>query len=396
MRVVILSAGSEIIATALAEEFLLVGIPIAVISLGKPSLLRNVSPDVPYAEINWPPESTDVSAIRLLEVLDSWGASASSPWPVFATEDGGLRLLFEYRSLFQNLCMFGQARRLQLGGLDKAELFSYLSQHGCANVISPTITIKKLEELASAISDFGCDCVIKPAIKPFSMRMNGMKTKVFMTRGFHGLEDLKAHLNEAWNISSCWVVQPRLHTPEAGEAVFWALRDTFGNTTGLAAVEQFKHPKEGGTACLVETRNNLVPQLLPLAKLVLDAIDFVGTCELPFLKDPQGQWRLLELNPRPWLQVALARTAGCPMGIRTVEALRGNTIESLNPRDEVSWANIERILLASISTKHKIRFTTLIKLIWSLSRVDTLAIYSTRLPYVRTRWLIRMLSQVIK
>lgn len=396
MRAVILSGGSEIISVALVEEFLDAKIPFAIVSLGGNSLLRHVLPDVPYGEIGWPPESPEQAARSIHRMLVGWGDTTADPWPVFPTEDGGLRLLLQYGRQSPLLCKTSQAHRLKLGGLDKAELFDYLLEHGCADAIVPTKVINNLDEVIPAMSALGGDCVIKPALKPLSMRLTGMAAKAFLSMHYRDELRLLDDLARAWALSDRWVVQTRMYTPAMGELVFWAVRDGHGKLAGLCAVERWKQPRAGGTGCWVETNNSMTEALWPQVEKILAAIDYRGLCELAFLLDTEGNWRLLELNPRPWLQVGLARHAGANLGSAAVRVLQGDQVGQIVAREGVSWVNAERLLLAALSGDYGSRAVALGRAYSAWRHADLLAVYSSLLPRIRTRWLARMVGKALK
>lgn len=394
MRIVILTGGSEIVAAALAEAFFEARIPIAIVSLVDKSILREVTPDTPYGELVWPPVSAEEAAKQLIGLLCSWGADQNDRWPILPTEDGGLRLLLEQRELIESVSVFGRARALQLGGLDKAELFTWLEQQGCADIIAPTCVIQSISQVKEAVARLGGKCVIKPALKPLSMQLTGMPAKAFMTTDYPDQETLEEVLSAAWNVADRWIVQPHLVTPSIGEAVFWGVRDGQGDLIGMGAVERWKQPRNGGTGCWVMTRNDLTESLRPLASRILETIDFVGICELPFLLDSNKKWQLLELNPRPWLQVGLAHAAGAPLELIVAKVLQGQPMQSIMPRDQIAWVNLERLLMAAWSGEQGPRWNALRRAFQVWRNAETVAIYGSSLPHIRRRWLMRLAGKV--
>lgn len=393
MTVVILSGGSEIVAAALVEELVEAGLDLAVISLVGKSILRNAVPDMRYAELEWPAVSLERAAREIRDLLVGWGASADAPSPIFATEDGGLRLLLGQRDVLGEVGVFGGARSLGLGGLDKAELFNWLQVHGCADLSAPTVVVESIGEVSAAIAALGGDCVIKPSLKPLSMRLTGMSAKAFMSAAYPDQRSLLEALSRAWDLSRYWVIQTRLTTPATGEAVFWGARDAQGGLVGMTAVEHWKNPRSGGTGCWVRSHNTLSTAIRPLAERILEALDFVGICEIEFLLDVRGDWRLLEINPRPWLQVGLARAAGAPLARQAVRILGGGQVEPIEPRDGISWVNPERLVLAALSGEQGARGRALRTALGAWRGADSVAIYGSTLPCIKRRWLARMATK---
>lgn len=394
-RAVILAGGSEIVATALVEELSAAGIPVAVVSLGLKSLLRGCVPSLLYAEIPWPPTDSSIAAGRLEQLLRQWGASELDPWTLFASEDGGLRMLMENRETLGRIARVGQARRLgHLGGLDKAELFSFLARTGCQHLIAPTEIVDDITKIDQAVQRLGGDCVIKPSLKPLSMQLRGMRAKAFISRDFENVRSLITTLENAWPISKEWLVQERLRTPPTGELVFWAVRDAQGRMMGITALEVWKYPKAGGTGCWLKTCNRFVEPLWPIAEKILAAIDFVGLGEMPFLLDSDGHWRLLEFNPRAWLQIALPAAAGCGFALAAHRSLlRGTALLAGSVKDDCSWVNPERLLLAALSGEQGPRASALVMAGNALRQADAVAMYDSTLPRIPGRWLIRILGK---
>jgi hypothetical protein len=247
-----------------------------------------------------------------------------------------------------------------------------------------------------AMDSLGGECVVKPALKPLSMQLSGMPAKAFMVDQLCRREDVEQTLAAAWGISERWVVQPRLKTPPSGEAVFWGVRDRYGAISGMAAIERWKQPRIGGSGCWVTSTNALISVLQPYAQRILESIDFTGMCELPFLIDSYHRWRLLELNPRPWLQVGLTAAAGAPLAAMTHRVLLGDDVEAIQPKDGVNWVNLERLLIAAWSGEQGSRAAGLLKA-WNIwRRADTLAIYGSHLPRIKSRWLKRIACKALE
>ncbi len=394
MRALILSGGSEIAAAALADEFSEKGIPFSIVALGNNSLFKTGRMDITFHELPWPYDTPEDTIHAIKRILQCGGATPENPWIIFPTEDGGLRLLLEYGHGLSGLGRFSRAMSLTSGGLDKAELFVHLLANNCEDIIAQTRTASSPDDILSAIDDLGGDCVIKPALKPLSMRLVGMKSKAFFSSDYTTKKELLADIKKSWTISREWIVQTRLATPSEGEAVYWAVRDARGIVHGIAARERWKHPRAGGTGCWVTTDGTLANELHPLAERILSALDFQGLCELEFLLDSEGHWRLLEVNPRPWLQVGLAHKAGACLATQAAFILAGRETGPVEARPGVSWLNIERLLLCAFSKDYGAVPSAMKTAFHAWRQADTLAIYSSRIPGIKYRWVRRMIGKV--
>ena len=70
-----------------------------------------------------------------------------------------------------------------------------------------------------------------------------------------------------------------------------------------------EHPLKYGTATM--SQSVLIPQVLDEAIPLVKALQYTGTCEVEFIRDPRdGEWKLIEINPRTWLWVGLAKECG--------------------------------------------------------------------------------------
>ena len=70
-----------------------------------------------------------------------------------------------------------------------------------------------------------------------------------------------------------------------------------------------EHPIKYGTATY--SRSIHIPQVLQNAIPLVNALNYTGVCEIEFLRDPRdGVYKLIEINPRTWLWVGLAKKCG--------------------------------------------------------------------------------------
>ena len=55
----------------------------------------------------------------------------------------------------------------------------------------------------------------------------------------------------------------------------------------------------------------LLLEVLEEAKPLMKALNYTGVCEIEFMRDPRdGYYKLIEINPRTWLWVGLAKACG--------------------------------------------------------------------------------------
>lgn len=384
----ILSGGSEIVSLAIAEALHGAGIAYAVASLVRDSLLRGAPGCVACTFIGPSDTEPDQLKQRLLQCLMPMQASPQLLPVVFATEDGGLRLLNEYRDEILPYAGFARARALRLGGLDKAELFTFLENTPAVRWLAPTLVLDEPAQAELAFERFGDEVVFKPSLKPWDMQLGPMAAKV-ITRADarESRAQVRRRLDDAWYLSRRWLAQRRLVDYADGEHGAWALRSA--DVRAVQFVERWKYPRRGGSGCWVETVNER--DLLQPAAEILDALDFVGLAELPFLQSADGCPQLLELNPRAWLQVGLAERCGFGLVAGTLFALRGGIVTAQAPADARSgWVNIERLCASVASGDGGARLAALRRLAGALATRPAYAVYGSTFPRVRQRWLGRM------
>jgi predicted ATP-grasp superfamily ATP-dependent carboligase len=70
-----------------------------------------------------------------------------------------------------------------------------------------------------------------------------------------------------------------------------------------------EHPIRYGTATM--SQSVMFPNILDEAKPLVKALNYTGVCEIEFMRDIRdGFYKLIEINPRTWLWVGLAKECG--------------------------------------------------------------------------------------
>lgn len=389
---IILSGGSEVISIAVAEELIENGVNIAVISLVKNSILKGLNV-LNFSEIEWPPKNEKLCINQIIEFALDVGASCNNKLPIIPTEDGGLRFLFEHALELGEYFLFGGASKLSYSGLDKAEFFNYLKGNIlCTN----TVSVQSIDEAIKGVENFNKNCIIKPSIKPLSMNMNGMNSKAIEISPDDNYGKIIQNLESVWSISETWILQPKLKVPETGEYGVWFVRSKQGVIHSLAGTELWKQPKFGGTGCWVKSLGNVDSELFPKVSDLLSELDFVGIGEISFLLDDNRNYKLVELNARPWLQVGLAKVAGFSMIYAHYCVLLDSEMPKSNPQKDKVWVNLERMLLAAGSGEYGSRISALWMVFKVLCRADYIAVWNSRIPYLRYRWIRNIIFKVFK
>jgi hypothetical protein len=390
-EIVVVSGGAESVSIAVAEAAWRLGYPYAVVSIVPNSLLRGAAGAVAEFSIwekNLAPER---ARERLGECLALLRATAPGPLSVFPTEDDGLRLLNELKPSLDGIATFSRATALRMGGLDKGELMTFLCRAGFGHAIAPTVVLHDLGDFDKAIASLGDDAVFKPAYKPWAAVVGRSGMKVVTRRNAQSLDELRRALEHAWPLGASWVAQRRLKPLDGGERSACIVRGD--RVDGCEVVERLKYPQAGGSAVWVESTRSR--ELMPLAASIADALKIVGVCEMSFLADDEERPRLLELNTRPWLQIDLIEKSGYPIVGATLDALRGMPVRGDGTAiQERGWIHLERLAMSLASGDCGSRLATAHRLFSAFSAKTSFAVYSTRLPGMRRRWLGRSVRKL--
>lgn len=100
-----------------------------------------------------------------------------------------------------------------------------------------------------------------------------------------------------------------------------------------------EHPIKYGTATMSESV--LIPEVLEEAKPLVKTLNYTGICEIEFMRDLRdGYYKLIEINPRTWLWVGLAKE--CGIDYAKVMYKYANGIEQQYPESYqvgIKWRN---------------------------------------------------------
>lgn len=393
--IIIVSGGSEIVSLAIAEAAEKSGIRYAVISLVENSIFEKHSKCFYFKSVAPLLGCWNQLSESFLNELDSIKLKTCAEIVLFPSEDGSLRLLNELRDEILKRATFSRARALEMGGVDKAEVIEHLEKFSLSSREHDAQVISSPNDALEAIEAFGTDAIFKPALKPLNMDLSGLGRGGIKVITRHTSDEssisIVKRLQNAWGLSERWVAQPRLKFGPGMERSVCLASGKY--VQACQVTEQLKHPRMGGTALWVKTdkKNNLVSQ----ATTITQALDCVGICEVSFLPGADNNYRLVELNPRPWLQVGLIDFAGFNIIATSVAALLNS--DEIDKEVEVnikSWVHLERIIISII--QGGVAIDDMIPLIKEiLSRDTIIAGYSSSLPKMKSRLMARNFRKLL-
>lgn len=100
-----------------------------------------------------------------------------------------------------------------------------------------------------------------------------------------------------------------------------------------------EHPIKYGTATY--SRSISIPQVLENAIPLVKSLNYTGVCEIEFMRDLRdGIYKLIEINPRTWLWVGLAKACGVDYAYLIYSYLNNQTIEYPQIyKIDIKWIN---------------------------------------------------------
>jgi predicted ATP-grasp superfamily ATP-dependent carboligase len=228
---------------------------------------------------------------------------------IFPTRDDDVLFLNRFRpeleGYFTLLLPEGDALD---AALNKWKTHHYAEQAGISSPRSWLIESK--DELLAVLYEITFPCVMKPV---FAQHWRtGRNWKIVGQRkavGVQTAEELSAEYDNIAQAERRALIQEMI---PGGDECLWiaaCYMDRSSNlVAGFTAQKLIQVPEGFGTGCAVQTVHR--PDLLALASKLLQAIHFSGIAEVEFKTDPSGDYKLIEINPRPWDQHRLGNACG--------------------------------------------------------------------------------------
>lgn len=262
---------------------------------------------------------------------------------LFPTEDTGLRLCADhYHALAESFVLLGDSSERGLNRfMDKGAFFDSLPRE--APYVPWTKYFPDCASFEHGAGTFPYPVVVKPSRKDLDMSFQRtLGTKLIVLENAGDIDDSVRAIFPSEGV----VVQRLIEHTEGTEVCWWGYRSRTGEITGMTARELRKYPVQGGTATFM--RSERIAALDEYAREILQAIDFWGLCEMPFLPVRETQqYQVLELNPRCWLQLGLMHASGLNLPVRAYNEAVGAGLPagSTTARERVTWMSPEYDLL---------------------------------------------------
>lgn len=265
-----------------------------------------------YANVRFCPDSREEPQ-ALLSYLLRMGETLEQRAVIFPTRDDDVLFLDRYReSLSRYFILTIPRPEVVKACLDKWETSRWATQ---SDVPSPRCwQIDNPGALEQIIQELTFPCVMKP-LSAHLWRKHGNWQRV----GARKAIEISSKENLLAEYAAVSQADPRVLLQEAVPgnddqlfvaACYLDARSNF--VAGFTARKLLQIPSGFGTGCIIETVNR--PDLLEPAIRLLRKMGFTGIAEVEFKRDPAGgEYKLIEINPRPWDQHILGRACGADL-----------------------------------------------------------------------------------
>ncbi|OHB76311.1 MAG: hypothetical protein A2Z34_05840 [Planctomycetes bacterium RBG_16_59_8] len=213
-------------------------------------------------------------------------------------EESTLLFVLRHRSEFESFCRipFASAEVVERAG-NKREMLDLASRIGIP--VPRSVVVRKAGDLPAAAQAIGFPAVLKPTIG----------SGAYGLRYVADLEGLRASYEDVRRRCSEFLLQERL--PQHGQAIGVSLLlDENGRLLARFTHRRLReYPITGGASTLRESIR--FPLLEERALALLRALHWGGVAMVEFKQDVRdGEYKLMEVNPRFWGSLALAIRSG--------------------------------------------------------------------------------------
>jgi predicted ATP-grasp superfamily ATP-dependent carboligase len=133
--------------------------------------------------------------------------------------------------------------------------------------------------------------------------------KAFLAYNEKELRDQLLHIQKQYDISKTFTQELIPYNGQNKTISFTAFCDKGEVKTHWTGIKLREHPIKFGTATF--TKSTYIEACHRYSEKLLKALGYTGVCEVEYLYDPRSkEYKLIEINPRTWLWVALAKASG--------------------------------------------------------------------------------------
>jgi D-aspartate ligase len=307
---VLILQGSYVVELAIARSLGKYKVPVFLLSRGKKKPLSSFSKFIKGIIFNPDPL---IDQEDFIHSLLTFGEKLKKRYGrrilLFPTEDSSLLLMaknFDRLKRYFVILNDPQEKDI-LRFSQKIYFFKALQNTNCRSFLPLTFFCSREEDIESIKKNITFPCVIKPSEKDINFSFYRKYNSKILIMENHN--DLEKELTELLSENHKLLVQELVNRNPGNEVCWWGYRNKGGEIFGITAREVRKFPQMGGTATLMRIEE--VAEIYHYAIQILESINFWGICEIPFMLDQRtDKFKVLEFNPKCWLQLFLATETG--------------------------------------------------------------------------------------
>lgn len=347
-----------------------------------------------FAKTQFVPDSK-LEPEALLTSLLAIGRSLPCRGILFPTRDHDLVFLDRFRAQLEpyfSLVMPGSGPLETC--LNKWETFVSARNAG---IDAPwCLAVEDRAGLESALGGIAYPCVLKPVAAHHWREagrwalVGGRKAIVVRSEA-----ELLAEYTQIARAEKRVLIQQLVPGPDSNLEIVGCYIDSNSKwAAGFTAQKLAQSPEGFGTGCILRTadRNGLFER----TRTLLEAMRFTGMAEVEYKWDAKsGKYYLIEINPRPWDQLALGRVSGVDLSLLAYADHAAMPAPALNPDTAVhKWIAEDAFVIESLrlAWRRDRRFFSLLKL---AAGHRTYAIWSPRDPLPFLSYLTQGLPSVL-
>lgn len=173
-----------------------------------------------------------------------------------------------------------------------------------------TFVVNNLGELAQASQNLPYPVIVKPAVTIGFTERLGLKKKAVQVDNAAEMIQLIQRMDALDMQKICLILQEYIPGPQENLFTISTYTDAKANIRAYSVGHKIRqYPPDAGT--ITSGRTQCLPELYELGKTILKGMHFHGIANTEFKKDARtGQFRLIEINPRPGLWNYSATAAG--------------------------------------------------------------------------------------
>jgi predicted ATP-grasp superfamily ATP-dependent carboligase len=276
-----------------------------------------------YAEFLPAPDFYE-DPLRWAEFISRLAATQGAPPVIFPTEDAALLVADAYHEqLSRHVCYSYTAPGPVPRVLDKRSLYETARKAGIGKPEFHSFEKGDDPGALEAIEDPSA-WLIKPACRYWPDDAGHMRTFLSLTGGSKAMTgSIVAVATEIADAGFPVVVQENIPGPFE-ELVSVGLQiDVDGTVLGsFCARKRCEYPRPFGDGLIVESIAD--PGIVEPAAVLLRAAGYAGICDVEFKRDERdGEFKVLDANPRVWLWHGLAARNGFPLALNAYRRATG-------------------------------------------------------------------------